>query len=133
MFEPGVSTAHGGARLAHWSENSGALFIGEPGRATHQAGHVLDLSFSNIPFAYTTIHPNLHCGSDHETLVTVIPAKGQTPLDQFHYRVPETKLALFSDLVGVGMAGLQRPRGAKDKKELEERIEKFTNLLTSAI
>ena len=47
--------------------------------------------------------------------------------------MPEIKLGLFSDLVGIGMAGLQFPRRAKDKKELEERIEKFTNLLTSAI
>jgi hypothetical protein len=44
-FEPGVQTSHGGGDLAQWSSDSGMDYIGEPGRATQSAGHVIDLSF----------------------------------------------------------------------------------------
>ena len=81
MFEPGVITAQGGSRLAEWSIASGMDYVGEPGKATHRAGHVIDLSFSNIPFTSTTVREDLHCGSDHYTLVTVIPRRGKQPLD----------------------------------------------------
>jgi hypothetical protein len=73
-------------------------FISEPGEATHQAGHVLDLTFLNIPFATTEVIEDLHCGSDHFTLLTTIPTRGRQPLDQFHYRVPTRRLHQFNAL-----------------------------------
>jgi hypothetical protein len=66
MFEPGVADTNKGGELAAWSSASGMDYIGNPGEATHDAGHVLDLSFSNIPFATTSIRTDIHCASDHE-------------------------------------------------------------------
>ncbi|RAL60503.1 hypothetical protein DID88_000278 [Monilinia fructigena] len=80
MFEPGVRSTHRGADLARWSSESNMDFIGTPGEPTHNAGHVLDLTFSNIPFASTIVRKDMHTGSDHETLVTSLPNRGvQTP------------------------------------------------------
>ncbi|KAG0155025.1 hypothetical protein PDIDSM_598 [Penicillium digitatum] len=72
-FEPGVANANRGGEIAQWSSDSGLDFIGEPGVPTHQAGHVLDLTFSNIPYASTVVREDLATGSDHESLVTRIP------------------------------------------------------------
>ena len=73
--EPGIQTEQGGGDLSQWSADSGMDYIGEPGRATHMASHVIDLSFSNIPFSKTTVRTELNCGSDHEILVTTIPGR----------------------------------------------------------
>jgi hypothetical protein len=83
MFEPGVTTTHGGAELAQWATDSGMNYIREPGVPTHRAGHVIDLSFCNIPFATTAVRADMNCGLDHNTLVTTIPGRGQEPLNQF--------------------------------------------------
>ncbi|RAL65710.1 hypothetical protein DID88_005378 [Monilinia fructigena] len=64
MFEPGVGSSNQGASLAAWSLSSGADFIGEPGEPTHRAGHTIDLTFSNIPFAETTVRHDLDCECD---------------------------------------------------------------------
>ena len=65
-------------------------FIGELGEAMQQSGHVLDLTFSNVPFAQTGIRYDMQSGSDHETQVTTIPGWGSAPLEQVQYRVPES-------------------------------------------
>ena len=73
MFEPGVQSVHQGAELACWLGDSAMDFIGTPGEPTQRAGHVLDLTFSNIPFAQSTIRPDMHSSLDHKTQVTTIP------------------------------------------------------------
>ncbi|KAG0157411.1 hypothetical protein PDIDSM_4596 [Penicillium digitatum] len=82
-FEPGVANANRGGEIAQWSSDSGLDFIGERGVPTHQAGHVLDLTFSNIPYASTVVREDLATGSDHESLVTRIPGRGRVPLEQY--------------------------------------------------
>jgi len=56
-------------------------FIGTPGGVTQDAGHVLDLIFSNIPFASSEVKEDMHSGSDHETQVTTIPKREYASLD----------------------------------------------------
>jgi hypothetical protein len=50
-FKPSVSAASGGIGLAGWAANASIDYISVPGQLTHCASHVLDLTFSNIPFA----------------------------------------------------------------------------------
>ena len=80
-FEPGILTEDGGYYISQWSVDSGMDYVGEPGRATHRAGHVNDLSFSNVPFDKTKVRTDLNCGTDHEKLVTLIPGRGRAPLN----------------------------------------------------
>jgi hypothetical protein len=84
-------------------------FISTLGAPTQRARHVLDLTFSNVPFTQTTIRTNMHSGSDHETQVTIIPGQGSVPLEQFHFRVPESELNKFSRLVKNSVANLTDP------------------------
>jgi hypothetical protein len=55
MFEPGVAGTNKEGELAAWSSASGIDYIENLGEATHNAGHVLDLSFLNISFTTTSI------------------------------------------------------------------------------
>ena len=135
-FEPGARTEDGGGYLSQWSIDSGMDYIGEPGRATHRAGHVIDLSFSNIPFAKTKVQTDLNCGSDHEMLVTMIPGRGRSPLQQFHYRIPENRLLQFAGLVELEMHHVHSPariRNYKTTMEIEHCAEALTGALNHAI
>ena len=132
-FEPGVQSAHQGAELARWSSDSCMDFIGTPGEPTQTAGHVLDLTFSNIPFAQSTIRPNMHSGSDHVTQVTIIPGRGEVPLEQVHYRIPDTELDKFAGLVKNGIARLPDPWSIRDKEQVDGYAEALAGVLASSI
>lgn len=82
FFEPGVDTFSRGGELVEWSTDNMMDFIGEPGVPTQRCGHVLDLTFSNILWAQTTVRADMHCGSDHETQVTIVPGRGDVPSRQ---------------------------------------------------
>jgi hypothetical protein len=66
MFKLGVADINKEGELAAWSSISSINYIRNPGKATHNADYVLDLSFLNIPFATTSIRTNIHCMSDHK-------------------------------------------------------------------
>jgi hypothetical protein len=66
MFKLGIANINKEGKLAAWSSASGIDYIENPGKATHNAGYVLDLSFSNIPFITTSIQTNIYCVSDHK-------------------------------------------------------------------
>jgi ribonuclease HI len=109
LFEPGVTTFGRGGDLAQWSTDSMMDFTGEAGVPTHDAGHVLDLVFSNILFTRTTVRPELHTGSDHATLATTIPGYGDAPARAPTYRVTEKNLARFTELIDAGFQKLPNP------------------------
>src|SRR5436190_345969 len=133
MFEPGIQAVHQGAELACWATESGMDFIGTPGAPTQRAGHVLDLTFSNIPFAQMTIRTDMHSGSDHETQVTIIPGRGNAPLEQFHFRVPEAELDKFARLVKNSMANLTDPWQLIDTAQIDNYTTMLAEILNSAI
>jgi hypothetical protein len=99
MFEPGVADTNKEGELAAWSSASSIDYIKNLGEATHNAGHVLDLSFLNIPFVITSIQTNIYYASDHKVQVTVILGRGKVLLEQVYYRIPEAELSTFLTLV----------------------------------
>src|SRR5438045_2746659 len=119
----GRQPAHWGADLACWAIKSAMDFIGELGEATQQSGHILDLTFSNIPFAQSGICYDMQSGSDHETQVTMIPGHGSIPLEQVHYWVPEAELGKLARLVGHGIARLTNPWERTNKAHLDTFME----------
>lgn len=133
MFEPGVQTAHRGAELAQWSSISGMDFIGVPGIPTQRHGHVIDLTFSNVPFSHTTIREDMQCGSDHMTQVTTVPGRGTVPLEQHHYRVAEADLEKFAGLVKNGVARLPNPWFLTDPSQIDSLAVSLAEVLDSAI
>ncbi|QSZ37372.1 hypothetical protein DSL72_009470 [Monilinia vaccinii-corymbosi] len=92
-FEPRVGFFNQGTALAEWTHNSRADYIGKPGELIHRAGHIIDLTFSNIPFAETRVKHNLNYGSDHYILITTIPAKGLGAEGNAGYRVTKASFA----------------------------------------
>lgn len=133
MFEPGTDSGRRGRELADWATDSEMDFIGDPGVPTHRRGHVLDLTFSNIPFAKTEVRPDMYCGSDHFTQVTTIPSRGNAALEQYHYRVPETEMAKFSSLVELGVAGLQDPWTLQTTDEIDSYTQHLAIVFEDAI
>lgn len=133
MFEPGANTAGRGGDVAEWSITSGMDYVGTSGEATHRRGHVIDLSFSNIPFTRTSVHRNLHSGSDHETLVTVIPERGAEAHIATPYRVADAALGRFSGLVHIGATRLGDPRAITNTRGIDEYVEGLEAMLKSAI
>jgi hypothetical protein len=108
-------------------------FIGVLGEATQRSGHVLDLTFSNVPFAQTEIRQDIHSGSDHETQVTTIPGRGSVPLEQVQYRVPEAELKKLAGLVGNGIAKLTNPWEITTITQIDDYAEALARVFNSAI
>jgi hypothetical protein len=132
-FEPGVTGAGGGVRLADWSVAAGIPFIGRPGEATHREGHTLDLAFSNVPFAESRVDKELDAGSDHYPILITIPGRGQEALEQVRWRVPENKLESFAELVGIGTARLPKLDKIKNTEQLEAAVDALTEIIEMAI
>jgi hypothetical protein len=99
MFKPGVADTNKEGELAAWSSTSSIDYIRNPEKATHNAGYVLDLSFSNIPFATISIQTDIHYTSDHKVQVTVILGRGKVLLEQAYYRILKAELNTFLALV----------------------------------
>ncbi|KAI0992832.1 hypothetical protein K3495_g15351, partial [Podosphaera aphanis] len=133
IFEPGVVTAHRGQEMADWSFVSGMEYIGRPGRPTHQRGHVLDLTFSNIPFATTCVNEDLHSGSDHETQITTIPGRGRERAEQPRYRVTDNDLEKFIGLISLGVANLPNPWQLHNMAELDDFAARLGDMIQSAV
>jgi hypothetical protein len=74
-------------------------YIRNPEEVTHNIGHVLDLSFLNIPFTTTSIQTDMYYASDHKVQVTVILGRGKVLLEQAHYRISKAKLSTFLTFV----------------------------------
>jgi hypothetical protein len=66
MFKPGVANTNKEGELVAWSSTSGIDYIKNPEEATHNTDYVLDLSFSNIPFATTSIRTDMYCALNHK-------------------------------------------------------------------
>ncbi|RAL61325.1 hypothetical protein DID88_009461 [Monilinia fructigena] len=132
-YEPGVLSATQGATLANWSQDTGMDFIGEVGVPTHRAGHVIDLTFSNIPFAETVVRRDMDCGSDHFTQVTTIPGRGTPPNKRVGYRVTEDGLYTFASLIESGAYWLPKVMNIASDAELETATEQLTDLFQRAI
>lgn len=134
-FEPGTVSSHRGAELARWASRAGMDFIGQPGQPTHRAGHVLDLTFSNVPFAITAVAEDLQCGSDHFTQITTVPSNPNrnAGLEQYRHKVSEAALPKFAGLVEVGLQGMRQLNSNPDTTELEDTITQLTGILTQAM
>ncbi|RYC62831.1 hypothetical protein CHU98_g3375 [Xylaria longipes] len=122
-WEPGVESSGRGRELVIWSLTSWATFIGEIGEPTHNQGHVLDLTFSNIPFANTERRRRLRKSSDHETLLTTIPGRGIEQLEQYHYRLRDDDVHTFVGLVATGTDQLPDTSALNTPEEIDRAAE----------
>ena len=132
-FEPGVEGRNRGADLARWLHTCNMTFTGIPGEPTHRAGHVLDLVFSNIPFVETAVVESMATGSDHSTLLSIIPGRGQEAPDRFRYRVRDEDLGRFQGLIAAGVVSLPDVTCAKTPEQLDTCVDKLSEVFASAL
>ena len=134
-FEPTVTAAHGGIELASWAAAASMDFISVPGQPTHCAGHVINLTFSNVPFAQSAVDASMHSRLDHETIVTSVPTYvlGALHLDQHHYRVPEASLLKFSGLMEIGAQSIPDPLAAQDAAQLDNCVTLLTETMQHSV
>ena len=132
-FDPGVETYNGGQKLAKWALDSSMNYLGTPGTPTHIDGHVLDLIFSNIPFAQSIIRHDLHCGSDHEVLVSTIHRSHSSPPEATKPRVPEKELGKFNGLMLVGLSYLKDFGSLGTSDLIDKYLDAISNVFANAI
>lgn len=132
-FEPGASNLYGGADLADWAANSRMEFIGKPGAPTHQAGHVIDLTFSNVPFASTAVRNDLYSASDHYTQVTTVPNHVRKPEETLRRTVHEDDLEKFEGLVQNGMAQLPNSWTLTSSGQIDDYATALSDVFQTAI
>ena len=82
LWEPEAGDWNNGADIAQWAAAHNLAYIGETGVPTHAAGHVLDLTFSNIPFTTAEIAEELDPGADHAAILIKVPFPGPLRINQ---------------------------------------------------
>jgi hypothetical protein len=120
MFKLGVADTNKEGKLAAWSSISGIDYIENLRKVIHNAGHILDLSFLNIPFVTISIQTNMHYASDHKVQVIVILGKGKVLLEQAHYRISKAELSTFLALVQASVVLLPKANNLFTPKELDK-------------
>jgi hypothetical protein len=60
MFKPGVANTNKEGELVAWFSASNINYIKNLGKATYNAGYILDLSFLNISFTTISIQTNIY-------------------------------------------------------------------------
>lgn len=134
LWEPGTAQPRNqGNNIAEWAATHRLAYIGEPGVPTHAHGHVLDLTFSNIPFATAGIADALHPGADHESILTTIPAQTVISCRQHRLAVPDDKLDAFAGLVTMGVAAIPFPSKSPTTEELDTITQRVADILSLAI
>ncbi|EDN04275.1 conserved hypothetical protein [Histoplasma mississippiense (nom. inval.)] len=131
-FEPGAVNLHRGGELVQWASEHGMDFVGEIGVPIHAAGHVIDLTFSNVAFASTTVRQDLHCGSDHQSMITMLPTTPQTQLSDARIKITDSQLEPFADLVRGLMVDMPCPEGVGNVAQLDDLAQRFTQSLLAA-
>ncbi|EDN08379.1 conserved hypothetical protein [Histoplasma mississippiense (nom. inval.)] len=131
-FEPGAVNLHRGGELVQWASEHGMDFVGEIGVPTHAAGHVIDLTFSNVAFASTTVRQDLHCGSDHQSMITMLPTTPQTQPSDARIKITDSQLEPFADLVRGLMVDMPCPEGVGNVAQLDDLAQHFTQSLLAA-
>ncbi|EDN08633.1 conserved hypothetical protein [Histoplasma mississippiense (nom. inval.)] len=131
-FEPGAVNLHRGGELVQWASEHGMDFVGEIGVPTHAAGHVIDLTFSNVAFASTTVRQDLHCGSDHQSMITMLPTTPQTQLSDARIKITDSQLEPFADLVRGLMVDMPCPERVGNVAQLDDLAQHFTQSLLAA-
>jgi hypothetical protein len=79
------------------------------------------------------VRQDLHTGSDHQTLLTTVPGAESSPLEQLHYRVPESKIGQFAGIVQNGVPSLPDTSTLTSPDLIEDYVSQLTHIFDSAI
>ncbi|KAK0369583.1 RNA-directed DNA polymerase from transposon x-element [Colletotrichum limetticola] len=138
-WEPGARNGNRVDDIAGWADGHNLSLISEVGVATQVCGHVLDLAFSNIPFAHAQVSPQLHPGADHEAIVAVIPlprrlqSQGEDRPQTRPPSVPDSALPRLRDLIKGGQAAMPNLDDHPTSADLDGQASHIVELFSRAI
>lgn len=132
-WEPGIEGHNRGADIARWAANNRLALISEAGIPTHTGGHVLDLAFSNIPFAMGEVVDALHPGADHAALQLTVPVERTPEPERHRITVSDDELPTFSEIVEEGAPLLPALPRKPSAEEIDRGAQALTDLLTNAL
>jgi ribonuclease HI len=133
LWEPGVTTHNDGNGIANWAESNGLAFIGQIGVPTSRAGHVIDLTFSDIPFASARATDDLLVAKDHSAILITVPRQHIPRPPRTTISVPDEKLETFAGLVGLGVTELPYISTNAMPEEIDQHTEHILKALVAAL
>lgn len=100
--------------------------------ALRQNNLTIDLAFSNVPLAETTVEDHLATSSDHYTLSTTLPCSQPAPVPPSKFRInTEDDVKRFSDFIRLGTPSL--PEFTEEQASLDNAATCLIDLLHTAI
>ncbi|KAL5603567.1 hypothetical protein FOVSG1_006317 [Fusarium oxysporum f. sp. vasinfectum] len=133
LWEPGVTTHNDGNGIANWAESNGLAFIGQIGVPTSRAGHVIDLTFSDIPFASARATDDLLVAKDHSAILITVPRQHIPRPPRTTISVPDEKLETFAGLVGLGVTEPPYISMNAMPEEIDQHTEHILKALVAAL
>ncbi|KAL5592477.1 hypothetical protein FOBRF1_013503 [Fusarium oxysporum] len=133
LWEPGVTTHNDGNGIANWAESNGLAFIGQIGVPTSRAEHVIDLTFSDIPFASARATDDLLVAKDHSAILITVPQQHIPRPPRTTISVPDGKLETFAGLVGLGVTELPYISTNAMPEEIDQHTEHILKALVAAL
>ena len=121
----------GGHTIAKWASDNHLHLLNPPNKPTNLHGNIIDLAFSNIPFAEATVEDHLATSSDHFTLSLEIPTTYGGPCSAGKVRVTtDEELKRFTEIISLEASSISA--STRSPQELDDLAEALIHLLQSA-
>lgn len=133
IFDPGADNWHCEDELIWWASSSGISFISEAGNPIQAAGNILNLTFLNIPFAYTFLWQDIHNGSDYKIIITTVPLSLDQADSATWYKIVDKDIPIFTELVYNGLALLGQPDFLADAASVNTYTHTLSAILISVM
>ena len=108
-------------------------FISKAGNPIQVAGNVLNLTFSNIPFAHTFLQQDIHSSSDHKTIITTVFLSLNQADSATWHKVADKDIPIFTRLVYNGLALLGQPDFLADAASVNTYTHTLSAILISVM
>ena len=120
-----------GWKIAEWATSHDLELLNPPNTPT-RGPNTLDLAFSNIPGADTTVEDHLTTASDHSTLASTLPADRITNSPSRRIIVHKDQQQTFCIFIAERANQLERPTNPTNE-DLDFVAEQLTGLINAAI
>ncbi|KAF5001010.1 hypothetical protein FDECE_11099 [Fusarium decemcellulare] len=125
-----AATRDRGTDIAEWVERNDLALLNPHGVPTNSYGNTIDLAFSNIQWAETTVEDHLQTTSDHFILSITLPTRPKVPAIPTRKKVDDEER--FLEVITEGTRAID-PSRPDDIPALDKRAEGLTSLLQTAI
>jgi ribonuclease HI len=133
LWQPGIAPSPTAQKWIDWAEASHLNLISTPGKATHQRGNILDLTWASATFTniYTTMDHSLDSTSDHSTILTILTTEQEVIGKAIgRFRMETTEQETFQSIL---TASLPKIRPFPTPEYLDSFVEHLISALNKAL